>query len=45
VTADEAHRRLTAAGIAFDSEPADMPWGARHARLRDPSGHPLSLAG
>jgi hypothetical protein len=23
--------------------PQDMPWGWRHAYLKDPDGHPLSL--
>jgi catechol 2,3-dioxygenase-like lactoylglutathione lyase family enzyme len=40
---DEAYRRLTAAGVAFDSVPKDMEWGARHAWLRDPSGYRLSI--
>ena len=40
---DEAYRRLTAAGVAFESPPADMEWAARHAWLRDPSGYRLSI--
>lgn len=40
---DEAYRRLRAAGVDFESEPTDMPWGARHAWLRDPSGYRLSI--
>ena len=31
------------AGIDFDTEPADMPWLWREARLRDPDGHHLCL--
>jgi catechol 2,3-dioxygenase-like lactoylglutathione lyase family enzyme len=40
---DEAYRRLADAGVAFDSAPQDMEWGARHAWLRDPSGYRLSI--
>lgn len=40
---DEAYQRLRAAGVAFDGAPQDMPWGARHVWLRDPSGHRLSI--
>ncbi|HEY6607997.1 MAG TPA: VOC family protein [Candidatus Limnocylindria bacterium] len=38
-----AHARLAAAGIVFETAPTDMPWGARHAWLRDPSGYRLSI--
>ena len=31
------------AGVELDQKPADMPWGWRHAYLRDPDGHRLSL--
>ena len=41
---DATYRRLVAHGIGFDGPPQDMPWGARHAWLRDPSGHRLSLS-
>jgi catechol 2,3-dioxygenase-like lactoylglutathione lyase family enzyme len=40
---DAVHDRLSQQGIAFDAPPQDMPWGARHAWLRDPSGYRLSL--
>lgn len=40
---DEAWQRLVDHGIEFEGPPADMPWGARHAWLRDPSGYRLSL--
>ena len=40
---DAAYRRLTAAGVRFESPPLDTDWGARHAWLRDPSGYRLSL--
>jgi len=35
---DEIAARIKRAGGAIDSEPADMPWGARVFRLRDPDG-------
>jgi hydroxymethylpyrimidine/phosphomethylpyrimidine kinase len=35
--------RLRAAGIAFETEPADQSWGWREARLRDPAGNRLCL--
>jgi uncharacterized glyoxalase superfamily protein PhnB len=35
---DEIAARIKRAGGALDSEPADMPWGARVFRLRDPDG-------
>jgi catechol 2,3-dioxygenase-like lactoylglutathione lyase family enzyme len=40
---DHVFARLTDAGIAFETEPTDMSWGARHAWLRDPSGYRLSI--
>jgi len=40
---DETVERLTAAGIQFDSAPADQPWLWREARLRDPAGNSLCL--
>ena len=30
-------------GVAIDQMPKDMPWGWRHAYLRDPDGHEISL--
>ena len=41
---DRAHRELSARGVAFEQEPADMPWGHRVATLRDPEGRSVSLA-
>jgi hydroxymethylpyrimidine/phosphomethylpyrimidine kinase len=35
--------RLEAAGIAFDTPPADQDWRWREARLRDPAGNRLCL--
>jgi catechol 2,3-dioxygenase-like lactoylglutathione lyase family enzyme len=40
---DETVRDLAAAGIEFDSVPADQTWLWREARLRDPAGNPLCL--
>jgi uncharacterized glyoxalase superfamily protein PhnB len=34
---------LKAAGVVFDSDPADQPWLWREARLRDPDGNRLCL--
>ena len=39
---DAAAARLRAAGIDV-TEPADQPWGARHAWLHDPDGYRLAL--
>ena len=36
-------RRLAELGVAFDDPPEDMAWGWRHAYLRDPDGHRLSI--
>jgi predicted enzyme related to lactoylglutathione lyase len=40
---DATYERMTAAGIEFEAAPTDMPWGARHAWLRDPDGRRVSL--
>jgi len=40
---DEVCATLAAGGVEFEQTPADMPWGWRHAYLRDPDGHLLSL--
>ena len=39
---DRLARDLAAAGIEI-SEPAEQPWGARHAWTHDPSGYRISL--
>ena len=36
-------KALRKQGVRFDQMPKDMPWGWRHAYLRDPDGHELSL--
>ena len=41
---DEIARRIKARGGVIESEPADMPWGARIFRLRDPDGFRLTIA-
>jgi predicted enzyme related to lactoylglutathione lyase len=41
---DRLHRQLAAKGVAFEQPPADMPWGHRVARLRDPEGRMVCLA-
>ena len=38
---DEIAARIKANGSAIDSGPADMPWGVRMLRLRDPDGFKL----
>lgn len=35
--------QLSKKGVKFDKMPEDMPWGWRHAYLRDPDGHEISL--
>ncbi len=41
---DELARRIKERGGALESEPADMPWGVRVFRLRDPDGFRLAIA-
>ncbi|MFA7262523.1 MAG: VOC family protein [Caulobacter sp.] len=40
---DATVARLKAAGLAFDSDPADQTWQWREARLRDPAGNAVCL--
>ena len=40
---DSFCKRLRKKGVKFDQMPQDMPWGWRHAYLRDPDGHEISL--
>lgn len=35
--------KLAANGVAFDQPPKGMPWGWKHAYLKDPDGHEISL--
>ena len=41
---DEIANRIKEHGGALDSEPADMPWGVRLFRLKDPDGYKLSIS-
>ena len=41
---DSAYADLTARGVVFEGPPADMPWGHRVARTRDPEGRSVMLA-
>jgi uncharacterized glyoxalase superfamily protein PhnB len=38
---DEVAERIKSTGYSIDSEPADMPWGVRMFRLKDPDGFKL----
>jgi uncharacterized glyoxalase superfamily protein PhnB len=41
---DQIAKRIKEAGGALESEPTDMPWGARIFRLRDPDGFMLAIS-
>jgi uncharacterized glyoxalase superfamily protein PhnB len=41
---DELASRIKAAGGTLETEPADMPWGARIFRLHDPDGFKLTIS-
>jgi len=40
---DATAARLAVLGIEIIEGPADQPWGARHAWLRDPDGRRMSI--
>lgn len=40
---DATWARLRDAGVSLGEPPADQVWGDRHAWLRDPSGHRVSI--
>lgn len=40
---DTVCKELARRGVEFEQMPRDMPWGWRHAYLRDPDGQLLSL--
>lgn len=40
---DETVTRLKEMGVQIEAEPADQPWQARHAWLRDPDGRRMSI--
>jgi uncharacterized glyoxalase superfamily protein PhnB len=41
---DELARGVKARGGTLDTEPADMPWGVRLFRVRDPDGFKLTIS-
>ena len=41
---DQIAQRIKDLGGSLDSEPADMPWGARAFRVRDPDGFRLAIS-
>jgi uncharacterized glyoxalase superfamily protein PhnB len=41
---DQIAARIKARGGTLDSEPADMPWGSRMFRLRDPDGFRITFS-
>ena len=41
---DAIANRIRENGGTLDSEPADMPWGARVFRMRDPDGFRLAIS-
>ncbi|MSR22443.1 MAG: VOC family protein [Gemmatimonadetes bacterium] len=41
---DEIAARIKELGGTLDSEPTDMPWGARVFRLQDPDGFKLTIS-
>ena len=41
---DEIAQRIKSLGGTLDSEPADMPWGARVFRVRDPDGFRFAIS-
>lgn len=41
---DDIAKGITERGGTVESEPADMPWGARMFRLRDPDGYRFTIS-
>lgn len=41
---DDIAKRIKSLGGTLDSEPADMPWGARVFRFKDPDGFKLVIS-
>jgi uncharacterized glyoxalase superfamily protein PhnB len=41
---DEMANRAKSHGVTLDTEPADMPWGSRVFRLKDPDGYKLAVS-
>ena len=42
---DDLASRIKSAGGSLESEPADMPWGVRMFRVRDPDGFRFAFSG
>ena len=40
---DRTYEEIRGRGVEFESAPADQPWGARAAMLRDPDGNNIYL--
>jgi uncharacterized glyoxalase superfamily protein PhnB len=41
---DDIARRIKQTGATLETEPADMPWGARVFRVKDPDGFKLAIS-
>jgi uncharacterized glyoxalase superfamily protein PhnB len=41
---DAVARRIKAKGGSLETEPADMPWGPRMFRIKDPDGFKLTIS-
>src|SRR5687767_9781473 len=41
---DDIAQRIKQAGTALETEPTDMPWGARAFRVKDPDGFILAIS-
>jgi uncharacterized glyoxalase superfamily protein PhnB len=41
---DQLAKRITDMGGTLETEPADMPWGVRMFRLRDPDGFKIAIS-
>ena len=41
---DDVANRIKANGGTLESEPADMPWGVRLFRLKDPDGYKIGIS-
>ena len=41
---DKIANRIKELGGTLDTEPADMPWGVRMFRLKDPDGYKLAIS-
>ncbi len=42
---DEVYRSLQRKGIKIENKPANMPWGTRVVRFRDPEGYEVEIIG